>query len=106
LYDPAIRIDLSVRVFNPEVYVGYDGAVRQRAEMGDIWADFNLEAEEYLDYGYAVIVVTREYGRGKSSGIEVSRTTAFLFRLRQTRICEIRAYPDRDRALADLGLEE
>jgi ketosteroid isomerase-like protein len=34
----------------------------------------------------------------------VDRRTAFLFRLADRKVTEVRVYPDRDRALADLGL--
>jgi ketosteroid isomerase-like protein len=104
LLDPAVRLDLSERVFNPEVYEGYEGIMRWRADVGDVWESYRSEPEEFFDAEEAVVVFVRERGRGKGSGIEVDRPTAFLCRLRSGRVSEIRLYLDRERALRDAGL--
>jgi len=105
--DPAVRLDLSERVFNPAVYEGYDGIMRWRAEVGEVWESYRSEPEEFFDGGEAVVVFTRERGRAKGSGIEVDQhPTALLCRLRAGRVSEIRQYHDRERALRDAGLEE
>jgi ketosteroid isomerase-like protein len=75
------------------------------------WADYRVESEEYrtLDEG-DVLVLMRAYGRGKASGVELSERTrgrggATLFHIRDGMVVRLDAYFDRDRALADLGLE-
>lgn len=95
---------LGERVFNPEVYEGYEGIMRWRADVGDVWESYRSEPEEFFDGEEAVVVFVRERGRGKGSGIEVDRPTAFLCRLRSGRVSEIRLYLDRKRALRDAGL--
>jgi ketosteroid isomerase-like protein len=48
-------------------------------------------------------------GRGKASGLEVSDTEtkgANLFHIRDGKVTKLVLYWDRDRAFADLGLEE
>jgi hypothetical protein len=107
LLDPAVRLDLSERVFNPAIYEGYEGVMRWRKDVSDIWASYRSEPEEFFDGGEAVVVFTREVGRARGSGIEVEqRPTALLCRLRAARVCEIRLYHDRERALRDVGLQE
>ena len=107
LLDPAVRLDLSERVFNPAVYEGYEGVMRWRADVGDVWDSYRSEAEEFFDGDEVVVVFTRERGRAKGSGIEVDQhPTALLCRLRAGRVSEIRLYHDRDRALRDAGLSE
>jgi hypothetical protein len=106
LLDPALRLDLSERVFNPAVYEGYEGVMRWRADVGDVWDSYLSEPEEFFDGDEVVVVFTRERGRAKGSGIEVEQhPTALLCRLRSGRVSEIRLYHDRDRALRDAGLE-
>lgn len=106
LLDPAVRLDLSERVFNPDVYEGYEGVMRWRTEVEEVWDYYRSEPEELFDAGQAVVVFTRERGRAKGSGVEVEQhPTALLFRLRAGRVSEIRLYHDRERALADAGLE-
>jgi ketosteroid isomerase-like protein len=106
LLDPAVRLDLSERVFNPAVYEGYEGLMHWRAEIGDVWESYRTEPEEFFDGDEVVVVFTRERGRGSSSGVEVDRRIAFLCRLRGGRVSEIRLYQDRERALRDAGLEK
>jgi hypothetical protein len=106
LLDPAIRLDLSERIFNPAVYEGYDGIMQWRAEVGETWDSYRSEAEAFFEGPEAVVVFTREHGRGKGSGIELQqRPTALLCRLRTDRVSEIRLYHDRQRALRDAGIE-
>jgi hypothetical protein len=105
LIDPSVRLDLSERVFNPEVYEGYDGIMRWRADVGDIWESYRSEPEAFFDGDDVVVVFTREHGRSKGSGIEIEqRPTALLCRLRAGRVSEIRLYHDREHALRDAGL--
>jgi ketosteroid isomerase-like protein len=75
------------------------------------WADYRVESEEYrmLDEE-RVLVLTTAYGRGKTSGVELSERTrgrggAVLFHIHDGMVVRLDAYFDRDRALADLGLE-
>src|SRR5437667_4616169 len=105
LLDPAVRLDLSERVFNPAVYEGYEGIMRWRAEVGEVWESYRSEPEEFFDGGEVVVVFTRERGRARGSGIEVDQhPTALLCRLRAGRVSEIRLYHDRERALRAAGL--
>jgi ketosteroid isomerase-like protein len=105
LLDPAVRLDLSERVFNPAVYEGYEGIMRWRAEVGDVWESYRSEPEEFFGGDEVVVVFTRERGRARGSGIEVDQhPTALLCKLRAGRVSEIRLYHDRERALADAGL--
>jgi hypothetical protein len=102
--EPGVRLDLSERVFNPGVYHGYEGILRWRADVADVWEFYRTEPEQFLDGGDVVVVFTRERARGKGSGVEVDRSTALLFKLSAGRVSEIRLYHDRGRALRDAGL--
>ncbi len=102
-FDPEIEYDL--RVFpDGKVYRGHDG-VREafRIWLGT-WEDYRQELEEIIDTpGDEVIVLVREFGRGKGSGIEVERPTAGMWTIRDRKAVRIRFYPDRDAALEALG---
>jgi ketosteroid isomerase-like protein len=83
-------------------------AARWRDFVTD-WDDFRAEAEEYreLDDG-RVLVLHRFSGRGKTSGVEVGPTGskgACLFHVGRGKVTKLLLYSNRDRALADLGLE-
>jgi ketosteroid isomerase-like protein len=106
LLDPAVRLDLSERVFNPAVYEGYDGILRWRAEVKDVWESYVSDPQEFFDCGQAVVVITHERGRGRGSGVEVDRQTALVYKLRDRRVSEIRLYHDREQAMRDAGFAE
>jgi ketosteroid isomerase-like protein len=104
LLDPGVRLDLSNRVFNPGVYQGYDGIMRWRAEVRDVWEFWVNKPERFVAGEDVVVVLMREQARGKGSGVEVDRTAALLCRLREGRVSEIRHYDDPEDALRDAGL--
>src|SRR5436305_14039231 len=83
LLDPAVRLDLSERVFNPAVYEGYEGVLRGRADVGDVWESYRSEPEAFFDGAEVGVVFTRERGCAKGSGCQVDQhPTALLCRLR------------------------
>jgi hypothetical protein len=76
------------------------------------WEEYRLEAVEYrpLD-DERVLVLVHAHGRGKTSGVELDRSTrgeggANLFYIRGGRVVRLDAYFNRAHALADLGLAE
>ena len=103
-FEPSAHVDLSENVFNPAVYEGYEEVARQRREVGDVWEDFEIEVAQLFEGEDVVVAFTHEHGRGKASGVEVERDTAFVFRLREGKISEVCGYRDRERALAYAGL--
>jgi ketosteroid isomerase-like protein len=76
----------------------------------DAWAQLRIAAEEYrvLD-SERVLVLDDVSGRGKRSGLEIGQFGAggaHLFHVRGGMVTRLVVYDDRDRAFADLGLEE
>ena len=56
-----------------------------------------------------MFVLARSFGRGKASGLDIEQLrakTATLFHIRAGKVTRLVGYFERDRALADLGLEE
>jgi hypothetical protein len=75
----------------------------------DNWMKLRVDVDEYrvLDDG-RVLVLMQRTGRGKASGIELGQMQtrgAVVFGLRDRKVSMLVLYFDRDRALADLGLE-
>ncbi len=71
---------------------------------------YRIEAEGYRELdGTRVFVLARSFGRGKASGLDIEQLrakTATLFHIRAGKVTRLVGYFERDRALADLGLEE
>ena len=73
------------------------------------WEGYRIEAEEYRELdAERVLVLTRNSGRGKSSGIDLTQLQArgaMMLHIRHGKVTRLVAYLDRERAFADLGIE-
>ncbi len=75
-----------------------------RAFFADV-EDYRLEADEYRELdGERILVLTRQTGSGKKSGVPFVQTGAEVFELRDGSVTKITVYNDRDRAFTDVGL--
>jgi ketosteroid isomerase-like protein len=88
---------------------GLDGIAAAFRQWATAWEDFRIEADELVEVDADSVLVFVHYsGRGKRSGIEVGELpskTAAVFNLRGGKVTSYVVYQDRERALADLGLE-
>ena len=71
------------------------------------WGRFKSEAEAFRELSDgSVVVLVRGHGGSKTSTLEVVDRSANVFDIRGGRVTRLTIYNSRDRALADLGLEE
>jgi len=108
LIDPDVELHGTIGGLEEDLVVrGLDG-IRLRFEIEDneIWDEHRFEPQEFIDAGDQVVVLQREYQRGKSSGVELSIDTASVLRLRDGRIVRMQGYMDRAAALEAAGLRE
>jgi ketosteroid isomerase-like protein len=68
--------------------------------------EWELVLDELIDNGDQVIAVSRQRGRGGTSGVETELEQAFIFTLRDGEIVRIEGYLDRDKALEAAGRSE
>ena len=66
---PDAVIDVSRNIFNPGVHQGIDGLRRFLAQVDEMWIDFDVVPEEFIDGGDAVVVAHRISGTGRESGV-------------------------------------
>jgi hypothetical protein len=107
--DPEIEW-IAVDGLSPGSATGLTAMAAAWREFVSDWGDFRAWAEEYRELdGERVLVFHTFHGRGKTSGVEVGPTGAkgaCLFYVANRRVTKLLLYSVRDRALADLGLEE
>jgi len=72
----------------------------------DAWEERRFEPEDFIDAGDCVVVLQREYRRGRASGVELELDTAVVFEVRGGRVVRIQGYMDRAAALEAMGLSE
>src|SRR3954452_3788612 len=104
-YDPEVEFDASVR---PEghVYRGREGVAEAMRVWSGTWEDWNVEVKEIIDAGDRVLMLARESGRGRGSGIGIDQLTFAVFTLRHGTIVHWKGFVDRDQALEAVGLRE
>ena len=79
----------------------------------NVWEDWRVDADEYRELdGERVLVLEYRRARAKGSGLRIGQMAretpskgASLFHVRDGKVTRLITYFDRDRALADLGLE-
>ena len=97
---------------SPGRWIGVQGMSEGMREMLSAWKDHRVIAETFTEVdAERVLVTVHAEGRGRISGIDAKDVaptprSADVLRIRSGRVIAIHAYWDRDRALADLGLEE
>jgi ketosteroid isomerase-like protein len=89
---------------------GLAGLAEGARDVLSAWEEYRIEAAEFRELDdERVLVFTRASGQGKASGLDVGQIRAEgtdVFHIRQGKVTKLVLYADRDRALADLGLEE
>jgi ketosteroid isomerase-like protein len=71
---------------------------RMRAWLRE-WENWRAEADEFLELGDYVVVLTSYHGRGKGSGVEVHHQGAHVFKLRDGQVVRLEIFADRKRAI-------
>jgi ketosteroid isomerase-like protein len=98
-----VRVDS----LDPAAGTGLVGTAQVSSTWRSAWADDRADADEYraLD-DRRVLVLGRICGRAKTSGAIVETGFANGFKIQADKVPRLLLYKDRDRALADLGLED
>jgi ketosteroid isomerase-like protein len=91
-----------------ETRYGHDGVREYMAKLSEVFDDYRMVAEEFIDVGDdRVLVFAREGGRGKGSGLEVqTNPTAHLYTLRNGKAIRMQSYWERSDGLEAAGLDE
>ena len=107
LYDPHVEQHGTVGgIEEGHVLRGPDEIRRSFESEDEIWAEHRMELEKFIDVGDRVVVLLREYQRGKASRIETVVETAAIIDLREGRIVRMQGYMDRGAALEAAGASE
>ncbi len=103
-FDPDISMVESAALPGAASAHGIDAVRRYIESFAKHWDDIRFEPQEYLDAGDRVVVLARLVGRGKSSGVAVERTWAYVWTLRDGKALRMEGYADRAEAMAAAGL--
>jgi ketosteroid isomerase-like protein len=87
-------------------YRGHEGMARWLEDWGAAWAEWSIDADEFIDAGDSVVVLVRMNTEGRGSGIKAQRLDALVYGIAQGLITRVDYYNDRQQALKAVGLAE
>jgi ketosteroid isomerase-like protein len=94
----------------PGSWTGLAGMEHGFRDYLSAWETYSFEADAYRELDHErILVLGHQGGRGRTSGLELAQIgtkAAALFHVHGGKVARLVIYTDRDRALADLGLEE
>jgi ketosteroid isomerase-like protein len=102
---PDFRLDMSDRVFNPEVYSGHDGIRRFVAEVHEVWETFTWEPTDVKEARDVVLALVHSVGRGRGSGLEIDRHSAMLWVIPEETLIALTFYRDPSAAQKAAGVD-
>jgi ketosteroid isomerase-like protein len=106
-FDPDVVWDTSASQMPAAgVYHGYEGLEQHFRDWLGTWTDFDQATREYIDAGNAVVVVFRQSGTGRGSGVRVERDFFGVYDLKESKVVRYRLNESREEALEAAGLEE
>jgi ketosteroid isomerase-like protein len=88
---------------DPATHHGIEGARAAVRAAREGFDDFRIEPEEFIEVGEHIVVVARQTGRGAASGVEVAGTIVHVWGYDGDRLVSLRAFSEREQALASLG---
>jgi ketosteroid isomerase-like protein len=86
------------------VLEGHQGVEQFFRDWLGTWRDYKLVHREYLDAGDSVVVVFRQHGIGRESGVEIERDFFGVYDLSGSKVIRFRLYESREEALEAAGL--
>jgi ketosteroid isomerase-like protein len=102
---PDFRLDMSDRVFNPEVYSGHEGIRRFVAEVREVWEAFTWQPTDVTEAGDVVVALIHSVGRGRGSGVEIDRDSAMVWRIPEEKLLALTFYRDPSAARQAAGID-
>ena len=104
-FDPAIEWSDPPGFPGAGVHKGRAAVEARFNDLAEMLEGFSVQPEAFFDAGDDVVCFVRTGGRGRSSGIDVSRPVAWVLTVKEGRVVKVVGYEDHDAALAAAGLD-
>ena len=106
-FDPDIVWDASTSGLpSAGVYHGHKGVRQFFTDWLASWSDYELDISDVINAGDAVVLVFRQAGTGRGSGVRVERDFFGVYELRNSKVVRFRLYESREDAFEAAGLSE
>ena len=85
---------------------GVEAVLRRLRAVLEEWADFRVEAQQFVAAGEQVVITSRVSAKGQVSGAPVERVTFGVNEYRAGRLVRVSIYGTKAEALKAVGLEK
>jgi ketosteroid isomerase-like protein len=107
LCDPGCELTSLLAGVEPQTYRGHDGIRRYVSDMADAWKKWRNQVDEVFEVRPDTVVATfRCQLVGKNSGVALEMRLAAVGVLSEGKLLRFHNYPNREQALAAVGLGE
>jgi ketosteroid isomerase-like protein len=104
LGDPDVEYEFVGRFAEGNVFRGRDAVRELWAQLDEVFLEWQSRPEELIDLGDQVLVLAREKGIGRASGLEFDQKLGHLISFRDGRITSFQVFGSWRRALRAVGL--
>jgi uncharacterized protein len=108
LYHPDVEWDMtrSMHGLGGGIYHGHDGLRAFAREFYTAFENLEDRPDELIPAGAAVVSVSTQIGRGRTSGVEVRQPLAAVWTIREGKVARVVWHRSRAEALEAVGLSE
>ncbi len=105
-YSPDAELRWSAAGPDTHVYRGRDGVVQALREWVEPFSEYHAEVLDYIAVGDRVVVPTRQWGTGRTSGVPVEIEVTHVYAFRDSQITRVDEYDTLKETLEAAGLSE
>jgi ketosteroid isomerase-like protein len=100
-FDPEVEVYADPEAGNPGTFRGHDGFLSWVGQWYEAWDEFSQEALEIEAVGErCAIAIVRQRARGRLAGLELERTVAYLYEVRDDKVVYMGLFADESAARA------
>ena len=104
--DPDIESHNPPEVPEAGVHRGHEAVVRDWAQMDELFDDFSMEVEQFVEAGDELVVFLRYRARARGSAAVIEAQMAHVLTIRDGKAIRVRQFLSREAALEAAGLAE
>ena len=104
-FDPQVEFDMTIRP-DGRVFHGLAGVAEAMHLWTEVFDELQLEAEGFMEAGDQVLIIGKQKGHARGSGLDVRQPFFHVATVRDGRIVHWKAFADRTEALRAAGLTE
>jgi ketosteroid isomerase-like protein len=99
-YSPDVELRWSARWAGEREYSGRGGVIQAYREWVEPFSEYQAEALDFIEVGDNVVVPTRQWGVGRTSGAPVETKVTHVFKFRDGLIVRMDEYENLEEGLA------